>query len=558
MSTTTLTMSTATNSSSSSTGSTVQSSLPTLSSPETNTPASVTTPATTATAHHQKSNTSSTTPSAASTPPTSRPSTPTTPTGTSSNPSSPQESPVDKQIPKSRRLNRLSHISIATWIGVGLTLAGLIVAVYYGLPMMRLAIWTAQNDFREACKSEAEAGMTRTSACNATLHQPPQPPPLNKRMTVAMHEHSDLGLRLWAVATCFVLLLCVCKALRDLAQRSRQDSEQSKANGGVSAPATTGKSLHGVPEGDVVIPELFDSTKSTQRDEVILTSKDMAEPKTLASQSEFGGNIENFSNWCHSLREMARRTILSLEPFQGLSLDHGLLLELTIWLLTATETDIQNMFSELSIQSRYTPRQNTEAIMIAITVAIRKSKNSSKSSSLAPNLYGTTERQEQDVPMPAQGPMLETTAKTTLRRVSRFSDVLHEAGHLPNKSAASSMLSTLKKCYGKCTSLKSFELAKVLKKDPRGTRATLLRWIVIVGAYVVLVFEVFSCFHHLPENVSLASRDLFITRMLLLVFLTLLFGSAVLCSTHSTRHELFAASAAYCAVLAIFVHYFAV
>jgi hypothetical protein len=101
---------------------------------------------------------------------------------------------------------------------VGLTLAGLVVAVYYGIPMMRLAIWTAQNDFRESCKSDLEAGMPRTPACDKTLEQSAQPPPIRKRtIPVKVYRSAPTYLQHWGLVIFVALLVTVWKILEYLA-----------------------------------------------------------------------------------------------------------------------------------------------------------------------------------------------------------------------------------------------------------------------------------------------------------------------------------------------------
>lgn len=80
---------------------------------------------------------------------------------------------------------------------------------------MRLAVWTAQNDFREACKSERETGLQLSPACNLTLTQPAQPPPIMKR-TISETEDKDINRELapWMAAPCFALLLALRYDLR--------------------------------------------------------------------------------------------------------------------------------------------------------------------------------------------------------------------------------------------------------------------------------------------------------------------------------------------------------
>ncbi|KAK4554673.1 hypothetical protein LTR86_008175 [Recurvomyces mirabilis] len=78
--------------------------------------------------------------------------------------------------------SNLAHVnvSVATWLGAGLATAALLVAIYCGAPMYRLAIWTAKKDFREACVNDRSIGLT-SAACNMTLLDPLRPPPISKR-----------------------------------------------------------------------------------------------------------------------------------------------------------------------------------------------------------------------------------------------------------------------------------------------------------------------------------------------------------------------------------------
>lgn len=204
MPTTTSTNSFAMNTLASSTSSTARPSSTSTSSSGTGTQPNATTPTRTATIQHQQPTTPST---ATSTPPTSRSSTPSIPAATTSNPSPLH---TDKQ-----RLNRLSHISTATWlgvVGVVLGLAGLIVSIYVAMaptPVSRLDSWTANNYFRESCKTET--ALPQTSACKEALEQPPEPPPtMRKRMAMAVYKHSHWGLRL-ALATCCMSLVLLSK-----------------------------------------------------------------------------------------------------------------------------------------------------------------------------------------------------------------------------------------------------------------------------------------------------------------------------------------------------------
>jgi hypothetical protein len=114
--------------------------------------------------------------------PSSQPSTPFASEETRPRQPSPHAVSRIKPLTRPKTSTHLSHVSIATWIGVCLAFAGLIVAVYYGVPMMRLAVWTAENDFREACKSDSEAALSfpQTKACRHVLENPPQQPPVTR------------------------------------------------------------------------------------------------------------------------------------------------------------------------------------------------------------------------------------------------------------------------------------------------------------------------------------------------------------------------------------------
>jgi hypothetical protein len=191
-------------------------------------------------------------PTTTSTPLASRPSTPSTPAATLPKSSSSHTASADKL-----RLNRLSHISVATWVGVGLTLAGLVVAVYYGIPMMRLAIWTAKNDFREACKSELEAALPQTPACNKALEHPPQPPPIKKRGITVVRRHG-LGLGFSVLVTCCLLLVLLFNVSKTLIQRSRKDSKQNKTFVRSNTP------MHDTSERDALILCLLDTAQRLQ------------------------------------------------------------------------------------------------------------------------------------------------------------------------------------------------------------------------------------------------------------------------------------------------------
>jgi len=96
---------------------------------------------------------------------------------------------------------------------------------------MRLAVWTAQNDFREACKSELETGLQQSAACNKALAQPAQPPPIMKR-TISDFEDKDISRELapWVAATCFAFLLALCSGLRGPTVTQPQSTQRSNSS----------------------------------------------------------------------------------------------------------------------------------------------------------------------------------------------------------------------------------------------------------------------------------------------------------------------------------------
>lgn len=121
--------------------------------------------------------------------------------------------PVVKR--KSKKLAHLSHISAATWIGVGLALGALVVGFYYGEPMWRLARWTALNDFRASCVSDHDLGLQESAKCTTLLAQPATPPPIKKRAlglipddvrAVALRWATSLGI---PIATLVVFFVCL-------------------------------------------------------------------------------------------------------------------------------------------------------------------------------------------------------------------------------------------------------------------------------------------------------------------------------------------------------------
>ena len=69
------------------------------------------------------------------------------------------------------------NVPAATWLGVGMAAGALVVAVYYGQPMLRLARWTAMKDFHEGCVDDRSIGLM-SKACNLSLAEAIHPPPI--------------------------------------------------------------------------------------------------------------------------------------------------------------------------------------------------------------------------------------------------------------------------------------------------------------------------------------------------------------------------------------------
>ncbi|KAK5696256.1 hypothetical protein LTR17_024361 [Elasticomyces elasticus] len=68
----------------------------------------------------------------------------------------------------------------STWLGMALAAAAIAVTVYYGQVMLRLARWSAGNDFRGSCVDDRSIGIS-SSACNSTLSEPARPPPMLRK-----------------------------------------------------------------------------------------------------------------------------------------------------------------------------------------------------------------------------------------------------------------------------------------------------------------------------------------------------------------------------------------
>jgi hypothetical protein len=62
--------------------------------------------------------------------------------------------------------------TIGVWTTVGLAIAAIIIAVYYGAIMYSYAKWTKQNDFREGCINDQEHYLPLSVECIEVLLRP--------------------------------------------------------------------------------------------------------------------------------------------------------------------------------------------------------------------------------------------------------------------------------------------------------------------------------------------------------------------------------------------------
>lgn len=160
--------------------------------------------------------------------------------------------------------------------------------------MMRLAIWTARNDFREACKSELEAGLQQTAVCNKTLTRPVLPPPIKKRMLDNTRTTREILKRQpWALVVCSaLLLLSVCKALQYFLYRRQKHAGSAGALDGDST------SRH-VLSGQAVTAESAVQTKSMENSLALITVR-MCSLVVTIEQDETRGRIGIYLQWHRS------------------------------------------------------------------------------------------------------------------------------------------------------------------------------------------------------------------------------------------------------------------
>ncbi|KAK3621720.1 hypothetical protein LTR56_022612 [Elasticomyces elasticus] len=98
----------------------------------------------------------------------------------------------------------------STWLGMALAAAAIAVTVYYGQVMLRLARWSAGNEFRGSCVNDRSVGIS-SSACNSTLSEPARPPPVLRKRTLLLATvysgRGNVALMIAVTATAGVVLL---------------------------------------------------------------------------------------------------------------------------------------------------------------------------------------------------------------------------------------------------------------------------------------------------------------------------------------------------------------
>lgn len=171
-------------------------------------------------------------------------------------------------------------MSAAAWLGVGVAVGALIACVYYGQPMLRIAIWTAKVDFHEACINDRNIGLS-SKACNASLLEPVRPPPVKKRSYRGMPhspftEYTNVFLTVVAGVTTLVVFLLRFRPYMETRQKPsvslvRQDPGYYESpvlrpggdrKSSCTIPSEDGKASHLEPEPEYVLQEHYDMLKT--------------------------------------------------------------------------------------------------------------------------------------------------------------------------------------------------------------------------------------------------------------------------------------------------------
>ncbi|KAK4890389.1 hypothetical protein LTR27_010917 [Elasticomyces elasticus] len=123
------------------------------------------------------------------------------------------------------RKSIVPNFKASTWLGMALAAAAIAVTVYYGQVMLRLARWSAGNDFRGSCVDGRSIGIS-SSACNSTLSEPARPPPVLRERDLLVvktyPEITDIVAVIIVLVTFGTILLVGCAILFYKYQNARR------------------------------------------------------------------------------------------------------------------------------------------------------------------------------------------------------------------------------------------------------------------------------------------------------------------------------------------------
>jgi hypothetical protein len=107
------------------------------------------------------------------------------------------------------------------WIGVGLAIAAVVVAIYYGAVMLSYAKWTKHNDFREGCINDREHKLPLSTECSEELLRS-RVAAMAKRQIEAAHSAllGEHGIRFAGMefAASFALVFAICAGFSSLSK----------------------------------------------------------------------------------------------------------------------------------------------------------------------------------------------------------------------------------------------------------------------------------------------------------------------------------------------------
>jgi hypothetical protein len=132
----------------------------------------------------------------------------------------PQASP-SASAPAPRSLIRKVLDEPGIWIGVGLAIAAVVVAIYYGAVMLSYAKWTKHNDFREGCINDREHKLPLSTECSEELLRS-RVAAMAKRQIGAAHSAllGEHGIRFAGMefAASFALVFAICAGFSSLSK----------------------------------------------------------------------------------------------------------------------------------------------------------------------------------------------------------------------------------------------------------------------------------------------------------------------------------------------------